>query len=53
MLKENQLQDGFVLHASVPRTVGGKSTKSYVIDTQRLEDELDIQKEVWEARLHF
>lgn len=53
LLKENQLQDGFVLHASVPRTVGGKSTRSYVIDTQLLEDELDIQTEVWEERLQF
>lgn len=53
LLKENQSQSGFVLHTSSPRTVGGKSTRSYVIDTQRLEEELDIQKEVWEVRLPF
>lgn len=53
LLKENQSQSGFVLHTSSPRIVGGKSTRSYVIDTQRLEEELDIQKEIWEVRSHF
>lgn len=53
LLKENHSQSGFVLHTSEPRTVGGKSTRSYVIDTQRLEEEMDISKAMWEQRFNF
>lgn len=53
LLKENQQQSGFVLHIGDPRTVGGKSTRCYVIDTQRLEEELDIAKEMWEQPYNF
>lgn len=48
LLKENQLHGGFVLHASEPRNVGGKSTRSYVINTELLEEVLDISSEIWE-----
>lgn len=53
LLKENQQQSGFVLHTAAPRTVGGKSTRSYVIDTQRLEEDLGISKDMWEQSFHF
>lgn len=53
LLKENFEQSGFVLHTSAPRTVGGKSTRSYVIDTQLLEDELGIPTDTWKDHFHF
>lgn len=53
LLKENCLQSGFVLNTSDPRNVGGKSTRSYVIDTQRLEEDLGISKDMWEQRSNF
>lgn len=53
LLKENCLQSGFVLNTSDPRNVGGKSTRSYVIDTQRLEEDMGISKDMWEQRSNF
>lgn len=53
LLKENYLQSGFVLDTSVPRNVGGKSTRSYVFDTQRLEEDMGISKDMWEQRCNF
>ena len=53
LLKENWLQSGFVLHTAAPRNVGGKSTRSYVIDTQRLEEDLDISSDMWEQGYNF
>lgn len=53
LLKENCSQSGFVLHTAAPRTVGGKSTRSYVIDTQRLEEDMDISRDMWEKRFKF
>lgn len=53
LLKENCVQTGFVLDTSAPRNVGGKSTRSYVIDTQRLEEDMGISKDMWEQRCIF
>lgn len=53
LLRENFLRSGFVLNTSDPRNVGGKSTRSYVIDTQRLEEDLGISKDMWEKRCNF
>ncbi|MFI2131880.1 DUF927 domain-containing protein [Lysinibacillus fusiformis] len=53
LLKENKDQLGFILDESASRTVGGKSTRCYVIDTQRLEEELGISKDMWEQRFNF
>lgn len=53
LLKENCVQSGFVLETSVPRNMGGKSTRSYVIDTQRLEEDMDISTEIWEKSCNF
>gem|GEM_PF-2928563 len=53
LLKENKDQLGFILDDSASRTVGEKSTRCYVIDTQRLEEELDISKDMWEQSVHF
>lgn len=35
------------------RTVGGKSTRSYVIDTQLLEDQLGVPTDTWKNRCCF
>lgn len=53
LLKENKEQLGFILDDSASRTVGAKSTRCYVIDTHRLEEELDISKDMWEPRCKF
>lgn len=51
LLKENFEQGGFVISCGGPRDIGGKSTRSYVIDTQQLESVLEIPLEDWEARI--
>lgn len=51
LLKENYEQGGFVISCGGPRDIGGKSTRSYVIDTQQLESVLEIPLEDWEERI--
>jgi len=53
LLKEDYEQSGFVIGCGGPRDIGGKSTRSYIIDTQQLASVLDIPTEVWEERTAF